>query len=134
MTSEDVKDPEGLRAHVVRHEEAPEQSWEGIVSWRALICGAAGPSEGLTVGIAELAVGATIDGALHRHEQHEVYVVLSGSGRIHLDGTANVVEPGSAVFIPGGVQHCAENTGDEPLRLVYVLAADAAADVHYDFS
>ena len=126
--------PTDLRPHVVHHDDAPEQAWEGIVTWRALISGCSGPSAGLTVGIAQLAPGSTIDGAVHRHDQHEGYVITAGSGIIHLDGHPQAVRPGSAVFIPGGVRHCAQNTGDDTLTLVYVLAADAAADVIYDFS
>ena len=125
---------DALSAHVVHHRDVPEQAWEGIVTWRTLISGCSGASESLTVGIAELPTGASIDGALHRHDQHEVYVITSGTGLVHLDGIAHPVAPGSAVFIPGGVRHCAENTGADPLTLVYVLAADAEPDVVYDFS
>ena len=123
-----------IRPHVVHHRHQPDQAWEGIVAWRTLISGCSGASEALTVGLAELPSGGTIDGALHRHDQHEVYVITSGTGLVHLDGVAHPVEPGSAVFIPGGVAHCAENTGGDPLVLVYELAADAEADVVYDFS
>ena len=134
MDREDSTTKTSLSAHVVHASEVPEYAWDGIVSWRKLICGDTGNSESLTVGIAELEVGSTTDGAVHRHQHHEVYVITSGTGLVHLDDDAHPVEAGSAVFIPGGVRHCAQNTGTETLRLVYVLAADASEDVIYDFS
>jgi mannose-6-phosphate isomerase-like protein (cupin superfamily) len=130
----DIGTMDDLEAHVVHHDDVLEQAWEGIVSWRALVSGCSGPSAGLTVGIASIPAGSTIVDAKHRHDQHEVYVVTSGTGVVHLDDEAHPVRTGSAVFIPGGVRHCAENTGDDTLTFVYVLAADAAADVVYDFS
>jgi oxalate decarboxylase/phosphoglucose isomerase-like protein (cupin superfamily) len=37
------------------------------------------------------------------------------------------------VFIPGDTEHMAVNTGNEPLRLLYFLAADSFGDIVYRF-
>ena len=35
--------------------------------------------------------------------------------------------------VPADVEHFARNTGDEPLRLLYVFARDEFSDGHYTF-
>jgi quercetin dioxygenase-like cupin family protein len=51
----------------------------------------------------------------HRHDdiEHEQYVV-SGSMTLSLDGDTETAESGDAIFIPAGVAHWYENTGDDP--------------------
>lgn len=39
------------------------------------------------------------------HEQDEVYVVVSGSGRFVSDGVETDFGPGDALFVPAGVEH-----------------------------
>lgn len=59
--------------------------------------------------------------------------VVHEQGVVHLDGVEHAVRAGTSVFIPGGVWHGARNTGPGDLRLLYVFAADAFADVRYEF-
>ncbi len=118
--------------------EAPEEAWNdpvrGLVTWRTLISGDRTPSEGLTVGVAE--VGEPADGVtrLHRHADHEVYHVLAGRGVIEIDGVERPLSPGDTAFIPGGAWHGARAVGPEPLRLLYVFAADSFAGIVYEFA
>ncbi len=124
---------QAIRPYVAHVDDAPAEAWDGIVSWRTLLSADRTPTAGMTVGLAEIPVEGTVDGATHHHVAHEAYVVLDGSGRVLLDEVWHDVEPGAVVFIPGGTAHCMENTGDAPLRLVFVLAADSFADVEYVF-
>ena len=39
------------------------------------------------------------------HEQDEVYVIVSGSGRFVNDGVVTEFGPGDALFVPAGVEH-----------------------------
>ncbi|OQY85229.1 MAG: hypothetical protein B6D41_14620 [Chloroflexi bacterium UTCFX4] len=48
----------------------------------------------------------------HAHE-HEVFDVLEGAGTIWLDGKAVPASAGSVIFVPAGVEHGFENTGNE---------------------
>ena len=57
----------------------------------------------------------------------------AGSGEVVVNGEATPVTAGDAVFIPGDAEHVAVNTGDVPLRLLYVFATDSFADVVYRF-
>src|SRR5215210_7152084 len=124
---------------VVVHEHDCEwQSWpqdqvaeRGNVRWRTLISAGATRSESLTLGVAVLPPGETL--RAHRHEQAEAYLVLDGAGIVRIDGAAHDVEPGAAVFVAGNAVHSVESTGETDLRVAYVLAADAFADVEYVF-
>ncbi len=39
------------------------------------------------------------------HEQDEVYVIVSGTGRFLNDGVETEFGPGDALFVPAGVEH-----------------------------
>lgn len=55
----------------------------------------------------------------HRHGQsEEIYYVLSGEGIIEVAARPVRVQPGAAVLIPVGAEHCATNTGNAPLRIL----------------
>lgn len=56
--------------------------------------------------------GATVPEHSHPHEQ--VGFLLEGRLAFDVDGERRVVEAGDSYVIPGGEQHAAENTGDEP--------------------
>ena len=120
------------RAVVVHLDDVAEEAWPGIVTWRTLLGGEATPTDGLTVGVAEIPVGGSTEGADHRHDPPEAYVVLAGTGIVHLDGAVHPVRAGSAVAVPGGAWHHVENTGEEPLRLVFVFPVRRFADVVYE--
>lgn len=123
---------------VFRHvEDCPTEEWtsptRGAVRWWELFGGDATATDELTVGIAEVPVGAIAPPRGHRHDATEVYVILSGVGEVVVDGVATAVRAGSAVWLPEGIEHHANNTGNEPLRLLYVFARDRFSDVTYRF-
>ena len=123
---------------VIRHlDDCPTESWSsperGSVSWWELIGGDTTPTDELTIGIAEIPVGAVPPPRGHRHDATEVYVILDGHGHVVIDGETHDVRRGSAVWIPADAEHFAHNTGSTPLRLVYVFARDRFSDVNYEF-
>jgi uncharacterized cupin superfamily protein len=71
------------------------------------------------VDYAVLPPGASI--GRHTHgENEELYLVLEGEGRMHLDGRELHVRPGSVILNgPGGI-HGLRNDGDVPLKLFVV--------------
>ena len=48
----------------------------------------------------------------HDHE-HEVFDVLSGCGTIWVDGEPVEAGPGTSIFVPAGVEHGFENSGED---------------------
>jgi quercetin dioxygenase-like cupin family protein len=117
--------------------EVPEEAWldpaKGLVTWRTLLSADRTSSEGLTLGIAEVTEPADGVTRVHRHLQAESYHVLAGHGVIQIDGAEHPLAPGTTAFIPGGVWHGARAVGRDPLRLLYVFAADSFADIVYEF-
>lgn len=102
--------------------------------WCTLISGDRTPTDSLSVGVAEVDLGESRALRLHRHPQDEVYYILSGAGVVTISGTDYPVRQGTAVFIPGGAEHGARNTGSERLRLLYVFPARSFSEIEYEFS
>lgn len=119
-----------------RTEDCPIEKWETgqgeIVRWWTLISGDRTPSEGLTVGLAEISVGAVVPQQGHSHEENEVYFILEGQGTLHGPSEKTRVAKGEAIYIPGGTEHHITNTGNETLRLLYIFDTDAFSDVEYN--
>jgi mannose-6-phosphate isomerase-like protein (cupin superfamily) len=116
--------------------DAPQDGWDhparGRLSWRTLFSKGTTPSESMTCGVAELRPGDWL--GLHRHAPAEIYYVLAGAGVMSLDGREIPVKAGSAVFIPGMVEHGIRQTGKEILRLFYSFPVDSFDSVEYRFS
>lgn len=47
------------------------------------------------------------------HEQDEVYIVSSGSGRFVIGDSEQAVEAGEALFVPAGVEHRFSDFSDD---------------------
>lgn len=103
------------------------------MDWWTLFSADRTATSALTVGLAEVPVGAPRPPRGHTHEQAEVYFFLSGTGEVVIEGESTQVTAGDAVFIPGNIEHMSVNTGKEPLRLLYFFAADSFDEIVYRF-
>lgn len=103
------------------------------MDWWTLFSADRTATSALTVGVAEVPVGAPRPARGHTHAQAEVYFFLSGSGEVVVEGESTPVTAGDAVFIPGNIEHMSVNTGDVPLRLLYFFAADSFEEIVYRF-
>lgn len=59
--------------------------------------------------------------APHRHPYDEVLHVLEGAGVAHLGADDFPVAPGSCLYLPPGLEHCLENTGETTMRVLGVF-------------
>ncbi|MDH7509929.1 MAG: cupin domain-containing protein [Methanolinea sp.] len=58
----------------------------------------------------------------HRLRQStEVYCIVAGKGRMHIDGESSEVGEGCAVLIPRGAVQWVENTGNVPLAFYAIV-------------
>ncbi len=57
----------------------------------------------------------------HGHVYDEVIYVVEGEGMLHLDGTDTPIGPGSCIHLPPLVEHCLENHGPGPMRVLGVF-------------
>lgn len=74
----------------------------------------------LAVGVAALPAGFSTPA--HSHEAEEVAAILSGRGRIEIDGTVHAVEAGSVVLTPARSVHVTSADEDGPLLVLWVYA------------
>jgi mannose-6-phosphate isomerase-like protein (cupin superfamily) len=79
------------------------------------------------VDLTEIPPGSSVGVHTHGREDAEVYVIVSGHGRMRLESREFEVGPGDVIMnVPGGT-HGLVNIGTEPLRMV-VLDVDAPPD------
>jgi len=62
---------------------------------------------------------------LHRHDLHdeEIYVIISGTGRMIIDGTERRVASGDVLLNGPGDAHSLFNDGEIPIRIVVIDVA-----------
>lgn len=60
----------------------------------------------------------------HSLKTSEVYYILSGKGEMHINGEAQPVEPGDAIYIPPNARQFIRNIGEE--LLVFICIVDPA--------
>jgi quercetin dioxygenase-like cupin family protein len=58
---------------------------------------------------------------LHSHTYDEVVYVVDGEGVLHLGDTDAPLTPGSCIHLPPLQEHCLENTGPTPMRVLGVF-------------
>lgn len=67
----------------------------------------------------------------HSHPDGEqCYFVLAGHGRLVIEGTAYHLYPGLAAFIPLGLEHYTENTGNDLLTYVEARSKGLGTSEH----
>jgi mannose-6-phosphate isomerase-like protein (cupin superfamily) len=64
--------------------------------------------------------GSEIGKHTHSPDNEELYIVISGSGRMQLDTQEFDVGPGHVIINPPGGTHGLRNIGDTDLRLVVI--------------
>ncbi|KAL2834777.1 RmlC-like cupin [Aspergillus pseudoustus] len=112
--------------------ESFEDPARGEVTWRTLFTHPKTPSSDLSAGIA---ICPPKSGYLcsHHHAQAEIYYILEGRGVVIIDGVRYNVQKGSAVFIPGDMEHSVVNDEGEELKWLYVFPTGDFGDVVYHF-
>ncbi|MGH6693948.1 cupin domain-containing protein [Sphingopyxis sp.] len=79
-------------------------------------------SQSMLNGITRIAPGAAVP--LHIHNCEESVVVMSGTGKVLIDGVETPVAPGVTSWIPPEVPHCFLNLeGSEPLVIFWTYAS-----------
>jgi mannose-6-phosphate isomerase-like protein (cupin superfamily) len=79
-------------------------------------------SDALAITWVDVEVGAKQ--RLHNHPEVQVYIIVAGTGQMHVGDETQVVQAGDLIFIPSEAFHGIDNTGDSVLS--YVSAASPA--------
>jgi mannose-6-phosphate isomerase-like protein (cupin superfamily) len=66
---------------------------------------------------------------MHSHVYDEVIYVIEGEGVLHLGGASTPIQAGSCIHLPPLSEHCLENSGAGPMRVLGVFhpAGDPAS-------
>ena len=111
MSTPQVLVPEGLPV---------KDRGNGVVTTPLVTAGRG--SKSMLNGITRIAPGAAVP--LHIHNCEESVVVMSGTGKVHIDGVETPVAAGVTSWIPPEVPHCFLNLGgSEPLVIFWTYAS-----------
>jgi mannose-6-phosphate isomerase-like protein (cupin superfamily) len=80
-----------------------------------------GEAKNMCFGLADFPPNSHAPAHVHE-ESEEILYVLTGSGEFYFDGEPEPISPGTCVYVPSGVVHSINNTGDEVLKVVYVFS------------
>ena len=110
-------------------DEAPRREFDGLRSHFLLQPGD-GTDSNLVVTWVDVPAGASQ--MKHSHSPEQVYVVISGHGRMHVGEESRELKKGEMAYVPPEEEHYIVNTGEEVLT--YLSAATPSFDVasYYD--
>jgi putative monooxygenase len=110
-----------MRAAILDPQLLPAKNRGGGIRTVPLVTSRKG-STSLLNGVTTLDPGAAVP--LHFHNCEESVLVLSGRGRVHIDGVETEVTPGLTTWIPTGVPHFFRNTSStEPMSIFWTYAS-----------
>lgn len=78
--------------------------------------------------LAHASVAKGKDTKPHRLKFTEVYYILEGRGRMHIDDEYRDVRPGCSVYIPASASQYIENIGDSDLKFLCIVDPAWQAD------
>jgi len=96
------------------YREPPRKSWI-LVSEKTV------GAKNLAVGINETYVGSRVPEHKHDNEE-EVMIFLQGKGKFITKDEEIPLEPGVCIYNPPGEYHSIVNTGDEPLKFIWIYS------------
>lgn len=82
--------------------------------------GAPAEANGFVMGNVTIYPGGSVP--LHSHEQEEVYIIISGKGKMHIDNDTGDVKPGDYIYITPHSGHLLENTSKENMIMLFCYA------------
>ncbi len=89
---------------------------------RRAVLGGPPQTAGMRSGVVVLQPGSSV-GRHDTGEREEIIVLLEGCGEVRVAGVPPLaVEAGTAAYVPPRRSHEVVNTGERPLRYVYVVA------------
>ena len=110
----------------IRHKEEVDKRMRGAGLLSHFMLGG-GDIEGDPLAITWVDIAPGARQRLHNQPQPQVYVIIQGTGLMHVAGESAQVNVGDLVFVPANAMHGIDNNGDTTLS--YVLAATPATDL-----
>jgi mannose-6-phosphate isomerase-like protein (cupin superfamily) len=76
--------------------------------------------------VLDMLVPPMFENGLHTHEESEVFHVIEGEARLHIDGRDEILGPGMSGYVAGGDPHGFANEGDDVCRVIAVMTPGGA--------
>lgn len=80
-----------------------------------------------------VAPGETVRPAHSHPNGEEAIYIITGSGRVMIDGRVHAVQAGSAVLFPQGQIHMLQNSGAEEMKVVCFFAPPSSLETYKFF-
>ena len=61
---------------------------------------------------------------LHSHYCDEQVTLLEGQGEVEINGAVTPLQPYDSTYIPGGHEHAFRNTGDQPMKILWIYGSN----------
>lgn len=103
---------------IVRMGDVPQVELPGG-SWSRVLLTGERVASATTLGYSSFAAGTSTE--MLSHATEELAYVLTGRGKLRLDGEDVPYAAGSAIFIPAGVWHAVTNIGSQPVTMVFAF-------------
>jgi quercetin dioxygenase-like cupin family protein len=89
----------------------------GVKTW-PLVVRTRLPQAAFTTGMSVYPVGK--GAPMHYHNGAEQVTLLEGRGEVEVEGAVTALVPYDSTYIPAGKMHCFRNTGDAPMRILWI--------------
>lgn len=110
----------GNSARIFRPDEMTAlERGRGARSW--MLVNEAVGAESFISGMSQFQPGVSVP--LHTHNCDEMVMVLEGAGDCEIEGERSPVKALDSTYIPAGVVHCFHNTGEVPMRILWVYGS-----------
>jgi mannose-6-phosphate isomerase-like protein (cupin superfamily) len=76
----------------------------------------------ITTGISAYPAGT--GAPLHSHNCDEHVTLLEGQGEVEIAGEISPLDPDDTTYVTAGIMHAFRNTGDVPMKILWVYASD----------
>jgi len=103
---------------VIKAGEVPLLDRGGGVTTIPLVTHRSDGTAAITTGISTYPKGT--GAPLHVHNCDEQVTLLEGQGEVEIEGEITPLIPYDSTYIAAGLQHAFRNTGDEPMRILWI--------------
>ena len=76
--------------------------------------------------VLDMLIPPMFENGLHTHDPSEVFHVIEGDIRLHVDGEDRILSPGMTGYVSGDAIHGFANAGDEESRVIAVMSPGGA--------
>ena len=76
--------------------------------------------------VLDMLIPPMFENGLHTHDPSEVFHVIEGEIRLHVDGDDRILSPGMTGYVSGGAAHGFANAGEDVSRVIAVVTPAGA--------